>query len=242
MEAGDEAGTWTKTFEIADEETLSIILDKGEGAGAGVGQTEDIGGLVGGKIYTYSYDGAESFEKISEEDYTGEPVVGNQIYFMGTENGYWDPANASASILETETAGIFEGEVTFTPKEGEPAVYFAVYKEMTGDWNTQSADGNRLQPETNDFPVTLDADMTMVEWDGTDAAWMLDGESAGTYLVTVDTNSMTIKLATIAAGIAEQLVKQPTAARFYDLNGRYVGTKVAQKGIYICNGKKYVVK
>lgn len=228
-----------KTFsDLADDAELNVIINyTGDDD-----KTADITGITEDKYFTY--DGAGGYEDVTAEYAGGEPtpVVGNEIYFLGTENGFWDPATASASILETATAGIFEGEVTFTPKEGEDNVWFAVYKEMTGDWGTLNADGNRLQPEENDFPATIDEDMTMVTWDGTDAAWQLDGESAGTYLVTVDTNAMTIKLATIADGIAEQLVKQPTAARFYDLNGRYVGTKVAQKGIYICNGKKYVVK
>ena len=55
-------------------------------------------------------------------------------------------------------------------------------------------------------------------------------------------NKITFSTNSIATGISEQLERSASSDRWYDLNGRKLSGKPTQKGLYINNGQKEVVK
>ena len=104
-----------------------------------------------------------------------------EIYLIGSD-GTWEPNHASATLTETATAGVYEGEVTFTGN------YFAVVKNLAsaGDWDTLNSTDNRFA--ASNFSVGKECNLDQTG----DVSSKL--ETPGKYKVTVNLNSMTIKL------------------------------------------------
>ena len=104
-----------------------------------------------------------------------------QIYLIGSD-GTWKPDHASATLSETATAGVYEAEVTFTGN------YFAVVKNLAsaGDWDTLNSAENRFA--ASNFSVGKECNLDQTG----DVSSKL--ETPGKYKVTVNLNSMTIKL------------------------------------------------
>lgn len=110
-----------------------------------------------------------------------------QCYIIGID-GQWRTDKASATLQPTATAGVYEGDVTFS---SAPNNYFAIASKLTetdGQWAEFNA--NRYAPETPDALLTLNTPMTMVK--GRDASYNVAAD--GTYRMRVDFNAMTVTL------------------------------------------------
>ena len=105
-----------------------------------------------------------------------------QIYLIGSD-GTWDPDHASATLPETSTAGVYEAEVNITSN------WFSVVKNLAsaGDWDTLNSAENRFA--ASNFSV---GEECRLDKKGGDVSINL--ETTGKYKVTVNLNSMTIKL------------------------------------------------
>ena len=107
-----------------------------------------------------------------------------QIYLIGSD-GTWAPDHASATLTETATAGVYEGEVTFTGN------YFAVVKSLANakDWTTLNSADNRFSASN----LTI-GDECRLDQTGDKSSNLTQ---LGLYKVTVDLNKLTIKLVVV---------------------------------------------
>ena len=115
-----------------------------------------------------------------------------EIYLIGSD-GTWAPDHASATLKETATAGVYEGEVTFTGN------WFAIVKNLASgdDWTTLNSADNRFSASNLTIGEECSLDQTR------DKSSNLT--KLGLYKVTVDLNKMTIKL----------VVVEETADKYY---------------------------
>lgn len=70
-------------------------------------------------------------------------------------------------------------------------------------------------------------------------AYMVNGECLDAFCIqiqrfTIDSPALT--------GINETVISEPAKAEWYDLNGRRLSSKPTSKGVYIYNGRKYIIK
>ena len=107
-----------------------------------------------------------------------------QIYLIGSDNT-WAPDHASATLEETTTAGVYEGEVTFTGN------WFAVVKNLASadDWTTLNSADNRFSASNLTIGEECSLDQT-----GDHSSNLTQ---LGLYKVTVDLNKLTIKLVVV---------------------------------------------
>lgn len=172
--------------------------------------------------YTITVDFNNMTIKATSESVEEMP---SEIYIIGND-GVWNPNEPGATLTK---AGdwIYEGKVSFTSN------WFTIYKKLDGSWNTP----NRYGPEYDSKDVELGTTMEMYSNYAT--SWKIE---TGEYDVKVNLMLRQLTVSATSTGITSLDKESPIASRFYDLYGRNMRKMPQQKGIYITNGKKFVLR
>ena len=134
-------------------------------------------------------------------------------------------------MLSATDEGKYEGDITFTTDNGQ----FAILQRLGMNWDFVNA--KRLYPNFDGALANLNEDIRFFTT-GDASAWTFQG-SAGTYAISVDLKSEVIRITEkVPSGITAPMATPIAKSYFYDLNGRYLGTKAPQKGIVVVKGKK----
>ena len=163
----------------------------------------------------------------NDENYpTGYP---KELYLLGND-GAW-LFKIPTGVLSATAEGKYEGDITFTSDEG----LFAILQRLGMNWDFVNA--KRLAPYSDGDWANLNEDIPFFTTDNP-GAWAFQGP-AGTYAISVDLTTNVIRITEKAPSAITAPMAAPTAkSYFYDLNGRYLGTKAPQKGIAVVKGKK----
>lgn len=163
----------------------------------------------------------------NDENYpTGYP---KELYLLGND-GAW-LFKIPTGVLSATAEGKYEGDITFTSDEG----LFAILQRLGMNWDFVNA--KRLAPYADGDWANLNEDIPIFTTNNP-GAWAFQGP-AGTYAISVDLTTNVIRITEKAPSAITAPMAAPTAkSYFYDLNGRYLGTKAPQKGIAVVKGKK----
>lgn len=163
----------------------------------------------------------------NDENYpTGYP---KELYLLGTDNAWL--FKIPTGVLSATDEGKYEGDITFTTDNGQ----FAILQRLGMNWDFVNA--KRLYPNFDGALANLNEDIRFFTT-GDASAWTFQG-SAGTYAISVDLKSEVIRITEkVPSGITAPMATPIAKSYFYDLNGRYLGTKAPQKGIVVVKGKK----
>ena len=223
------------TFNLGDVETATLKAVDGSNTNF------TVVGWSGGEL-KFTIDLA-SFE-ITVGVPTGDEPVGpgpvepsdapDQLYMIGGPFGWNESAPVEGSQLTLLSDGVF----VIKNVEMTAESYFAFTSDF-GSWDIVNA--NRVAPAEKDAPFSLTSANEFVL--GVDASWKM--EEAGTYSLMVNFNNKTVSLYD-ESGVAS-IDSNNTVFTVYTLQGTRVLNNASSldnlnKGIYIVNGKKVVIK
>ena len=156
-------------------------------------------------------------------------IQAKELYLLGTDNAWL--FKIPTGVLSATDEGKYEGDITFTTDNGQ----FAILQRLGMNWDFVNA--KRLYPNFDGALANLNEDIRFFTT-GDASAWTFQG-SAGTYAISVDLKSEVIRITEkVPSGITAPMATPIAKSYFYDLNGRYLGTKAPQKGIVVVKGKK----
>ena len=152
-----------------------------------------------------------------------------ELYLLGTDNAWF--LKIPTGVLSATDEGKYEGDITFTTDNGQ----FVILQRLGMNWDFVNA--KRLNPNFDGALANLNEDIRFFTT-GDAGVWKFQG-SAGTYAISVDLKSKVIRITEkVPSGITAPMATPIAKSYFYDLNGRYLGTKAPQKGIVVVKGKK----
>lgn len=215
-------GTATATCDV--ETNLTVNLKKGEWTNFFVDASEEK------SLYVYMTldlrNNRMTFYGNDENYPTGYP---KELYLLGTDNAWL--FKIPTGVLSATDEGKYEGDITFTTDNGQ----FAILQRLGMNWDFVNA--KRLNPNFDGALANLNEDISFFTT-GDAGAWTFQG-SAGTYAISVDLKSNVIRITEkVPSSITSPMATPIAKSYFYDLNGRYLGTKAPQKGIVVVKGKK----
>ena len=222
-EIGDKRiGTATATCDV--ETNLTVNLKKGEWTNFFVDASEENSLYV---CMTLDLRNNRMTFYGNDNNYpTGYP---KELYLLGTDNAWL--FKIPTGVLSATAEGKYEGDITFTTDNGQ----FAILQRLGMNWDFVNA--KRLAPYSDGDGANLNEDILFFTT-GDAGAWTFQG-SAGTYAISVDLKSKVIRITEkVPSGITAPMATPIAKSYFYDLNGRYLGTKAPQKGIVVVKGKK----
>ena len=211
----DAAATTSKVFHVA-------MHDKSYG-------TDRVGAMAvnGGKLFV-----AGTFYNQLGFD-TGKTSAGSSDMFVANLN----PADFSVNWAAND--GYDEGDVT---KNEE-----ALHAMLVNDGKVFIAGVDRKKADANtNHALTFNVSATGAFTTGNNAEYISLAANAGGVVSTITNNAATTTVTTYrqtSTGIGQIKANTTSDARIYNLNGQYMGTgKKLPRGIYVQNGKKFVVK
>ncbi len=211
----DAAATTSKVFHVA-------MHDKSYG-------TDRVGAMAvnGGKLFV-----AGTFYNQLGFD-TGKTSAGSSDMFVANLN----PADFSVNWAAND--GYDEGDVT---KNEE-----AFHAMLVNDEKVFIAGVDRKKADANtNHALTFNVSATGAFTTGDNAEYISLAANAGGVVSTITNNAATTTVTTYrqtSTGIGQIKANTTSDARIYNLNGQYMGTgKKLPRGIYVQNGKKFVVK
>ena len=211
----DAAATTSKVFHVA-------MHDKSYG-------TDRVGAMAvnGGKLFV-----AGTFYNQLGFD-TGKTSAGSSDMFVANLN----PADFSVNWAAND--GYDEGDVT---KNEE-----AFHAMLVNDGKVFIAGVDRRKADANtNHALTFNVSATGAFTTGDNAEYISLAANAGGVVSTITNNAATTTVTTYrqtSTGIGQIKANTTSDARIYNLNGQYMGTgKKLPRGIYVQNGKKFVVK
>ena len=234
---------WTQTFSIGGDDVMNIIFNDGNGA-----QTANIEGLACETVNNYTYDGATGYEEVESFGEGTEPVEEGYKPVLASEDevAIWFETTRNAEV-DHYTIWAWGGE-------GEAAVLNI----ESNDWNLRPSlvlDGEKGEDvvvfkftfgsaPTNFLISATDAEGNQI---GEDADRPFNGEAytvngyykAGEGLIGIVTMEGLNPVE--ETGINTVAAKVANDGAIYTVSGVRVSGKLA-KGLYIQNGKKFVVK
>lgn len=187
--------------------------------------------------YEVTFDYCNNTAILYDETYVPEPETEKMIYFIGDGNN-WTTNTYFGKIPEISD-GVYEGQVKFE------VGHFAIGTKLgntANDWDTFNA--HRFCPQMDGETMGAYSEKPIVKnIDISSNAFQIETGNEGEYVVTVDTNEMTIKFGGLVGISITNITSTPNnITNYYDLTGRNLGTKKPAKGLYIKDGKKVVVK
>ena len=176
---------------------------------------------LGAGIYTIS---VKDMKVTISGEVTPTPPAPEKLYIIGFDS--WDPTNMVEMTYDA-TAEVFTYDITLTATG-----YFAVadMQQETLDWADFNAN-HRWSIGTTDAPVELGKEYTLVHGDFSNKL------EAGSYTIFVNKD---YKMTVIATDGIKNINADTQNGVIYNLQGQRV--YATQKGIYIINGKKVMVK
>ena len=158
-----------------------------------------------------------------------QPVTVDKLFIMGTGTpGEW---NTTTEMTYNETAQAFE----YTLEVPAGGAWFTFSDaEFDGNWDDFNAN-HRYALGAGDVDATIGETLPLVKVNGTLAI-----KTAGTYKISVAKDLSTVTITATGTGINGIAADKMKNAIIYTVSGQRV--EKAQKGLYIIDGKKVVVK
>lgn len=156
------------------------------------------------------------------------------MYFVGDANA-WDTTTSFAQLEESDTEGLFRGNIDF------PEGYFCLSNMLTtekNDW--EEFNKHRFGPLEDGDAIGEYTSLDLCFQNST--AYRV--ETAGVYEVEIDQTSHWLSFGKRLAESAISTVNNDKdgSDEYYDLAGRKLGKQKPDKGLYIKNGQKVIVR
>ena len=168
-------------------------------------------------------------------DPKSQEVDESLIYLVGQPNGW--SINESSYVLKAVEPGVYQG--VFNIAAGSN-IYFRFYTAL-GDWGGNAAlpSIGALPNDDTNTPVQFTDGVYNGPCEPGKGSWVLPSWDGGDITMLVDMNNWKVSFSIGDAGV-DSIIDSDASAVYYNLQGVKVNNP--QRGIYIVNGKKVVLR